>query len=266
MVKMCKKGENKVFLNFLPCKLHPSSFSLHNYSPTSALCASMVGTQLAGFPTVPLLWVSTPFHMGLQAWDLVLGFQISHSAEPGRMKAAGSHQGFTLAQLTLSPIAFRWVKINPSLFSVSTTITDVGCPAGLMVALYLSQDRGSYKPNTAAIPAFPFKKLSLEISELCMEMKVIKTRRAVVKRACPSFPALSVSLYYISQKASHLLDSVSLSKVCNRWRRWSYSSFGTSAEGRTQPRQRAVLPSELIQGSCMDNYGMLLLEDKHLGR
>lgn len=65
MVKMCKKGENKVFLNFLPCKLHPSSFSLHNYSPTSALCASMVGTQLAGFPTVPLLWVSTPFHMGL---------------------------------------------------------------------------------------------------------------------------------------------------------------------------------------------------------
>lgn len=62
-------------------------------------------------------------------------------------------------------------------------------------------------------PSFSVKKITPEISELGMEMKVIKTRRDVVKRACPIFTAISVGLYYMPQKASHFLYHVNLRKV-----------------------------------------------------
>lgn len=103
---MCKKGEKKKLSEFFPLKTSSSAtvFLLHNYSPTSASLRAPpqhskgTANRLKPVPLCHLClccWSPVYLHMGWQAWDLVLGSQTPHRAEPGRVKVAGLACWFT---------------------------------------------------------------------------------------------------------------------------------------------------------------------------
>lgn len=96
-----------------------------------------------------------------------------------------------------------------------------------------------------------------------MEMKVIKTRRAAVKRACPSFPALSVDLYYISQQTSCLQNDVGSRKVGNKW---SCTFFGVQKQEGSLGGQQCFPVSSPGAAGWATRGEMLLRESKHLSR
>lgn len=96
-----------------------------------------------------------------------------------------------------------------------------------------------------------------------MEMKVIKTRRAIVKRACPSFPAPSVDLYYTSQKTSCLPDHVGLRKVGSKW---SHNFFGVQKQEGSLGGERCFPMSSPGAAGWATKGEMLLWEGKDLSR
>lgn len=162
MVKNVQKrgGTLPNLLTFLPCK----DFILYkNLSPcrtTSLPVCLTVPCPSADIPPAPLLQVSSPHweQWAVRPGTCCLGPKRgAQQGEGGLGSACWLTPRFYTSLVNPQPHSLQVGKEKTQLLSGSTA-TIVASPAGLMFGLGLSQDRSSYKLNSAATAAFPCKR------------------------------------------------------------------------------------------------------------